>query len=142
MAKKNRDFFVFCSKNFFLSLKCRLATGIRLSIFYAYIHFSNRRGNLWSGMPICGRKALKHKVIDGKSREVYKSLFIRELKSAKIQGTYFKICALYFKIYGLYFSRNALCFLRKAEKRKKELIYGIKIQALLENRPISVAECL
>ena len=44
-----------------------------------------------------------------------KSLCFRDLKWAKIQGTYFKISALYFKIYGLYFLLHALCFLEHAE---------------------------
>ena len=39
-----------------------------------------------------------------------KLLFIKGLKTRKIQGIYFEISALYFKIYGLYFLQDALCF--------------------------------
>ncbi len=45
-----------------------------------------------------------------------KPLFFKCLKSAKIQGTYFKISALYFKIYGLYFLQQALCFFEHAKR--------------------------
>lgn len=57
-------FFVFCSKNFFRIRKCRQAAGIRLFIFYAYIHFYNPSGASRGGMLNRGYNALKHREID------------------------------------------------------------------------------
>ena len=51
---------------------------------------------------------------NGLFEELYKLLFIRTLKTQKIQGMYFKIKGTYFKIYGLYFLRSPLCFFRQA----------------------------
>ena len=53
-----------------------------------------------------------------------KLLCFRDLKWAKIQGTYFKISALYFKIYGLYFLLHALCFFGTSGKGEKLSLYS------------------
>ena len=58
------------------------------------------------------------------SKNFCKLLFIRYLRSAKIQGTYFKISALYFKIYGLYFLLHALCFFGTSGKGEKLSLYS------------------
>ena len=60
----------------------------------------------------------------GKLERFCKLLFIRHLKSTKIQGTYFKISALYFKIYGLYFLLHALCFFGTSGKGEKLSLYS------------------
>ena len=45
--------------------------------------------------------SLKHRKITVFFEELYKLLFIRTLKTQKIQGMYFKIKGTYFKIHGL-----------------------------------------